>query len=147
MNAHCLRARLLGLCLSLCSVIGFCLQQTILHLPKQTAVALELANNEAARQRGLMFRAAINAKHGMLFTFEHPDYWSIWMKHMNFPIDIIWLNQDKQVLDWVDNAPPCPQEVINCPIYKPKYPAMHVIELKAGQRQLHQIHFKQTLKY
>ena len=126
---------------------GFCLEHRILHLSPQIDIILEIANDDESRQRGLMFQTSLNTKHGMLFQFKSLDYWPIWMKNMNFPIDIMWLNQDKQVIDWVDNALPCPKIQTNCPIFKPKYPAMEVIELQAGQRCQHHIHFKQTLKY
>lgn len=69
------------------------------------------------------------------------------MKNMNFPIDIIWLDHEKKVIDWYDNAPPCPKKSLNCPIYSPKYPAYNIIEIQAGQRKARHIHFRQSLKY
>jgi hypothetical protein len=49
------------------------------------------------------------------------------MKGMNFPIDIVWLNKDKKVIYIVKNAPFDDQTTI----YKPRTPALYVIELPA----------------
>ena len=147
MNNHYLKSLLLGLFLSFFHSQALCLEQTMLHILKHRSIILEIANDEPSRLKGLMFRESIDAHHGMLFQFEKACFCAIWMKNMNFPIDIIWLNQDNKVVDWVDNVQPCPKEVLNCPLYKSRYPAFQVIELKAGQRKKLHIQLSQTLKY
>jgi uncharacterized protein len=127
--------------------IGFCLDKTMLYIPHQAPIVLEIANDYSSKIKGFMFRQTMSDNQGMLFKYDHLGYWSIWMKNMNFPIDIIWLSQDKKVIDWIDNAPICPKDALTCPLYRPRYPALEVIELKAGQRIKRHIELRQSLKY
>jgi len=43
---------------------------------------------------------------GMLFIFENEGYFGIWMKDMNFPIDIAWLDKDKKIISIEKNVDP-----------------------------------------
>lgn len=54
------------------------------------AVSVLLADTGQKRIRGLSGRHAIGAD-GMLFMFPNEDSHGIWMKEMQFPIDIMWL--------------------------------------------------------
>lgn len=44
-----------------------------------TVVSLEIADTEAERQRGLMFRERLAETDGMLFVFEQPGVYPFWM--------------------------------------------------------------------
>ena len=35
----------------------------------------------------------------MLFIFSQPDFYPFWMKDMKFPIDIIWLDENLQIIN------------------------------------------------
>jgi len=65
----------------------------------------------------------------MLFIFDQPGYYPFWMKDMRFPIDIAWLNVNKQVVEVQANLAPSsyPQTFTN------PSPALYVLEIKAGQ--------------
>jgi len=67
----------------------------------------------------------------MLFVFEVPDFHAIWMKNCRFPIDIVWLDENHQVVHVAENVPPCTADP--CPSYEPLRRASYVIELNAGQ--------------
>lgn len=59
-----------------------------------TTFTVEVVNTPAAEERGLGGRTSIPLGSGMLFAFDKPGSWGIWMKDMNFPIDIIWAHAD-----------------------------------------------------
>ena len=45
--------------------------------------------------QGLSERQSLAEDKGMLFLFEKPDHYAFWMKGMEFPLDIIFINGDK----------------------------------------------------
>ena len=82
---------------------------------------------------GLMFRKNLDQDRGMLFIFPEYKNHSFWMKNTLIPLDIIWLNENMEVVYVGENIQPCTEEVcggIN-PIEKSKY----VLELNAGTAQ------------
>lgn len=42
----------------------------------------------------------------MLFVFPQVGIYSFWMKDMNFPLDIVWIDENNTVVDRVINALP-----------------------------------------
>ncbi|MDQ5958209.1 MAG: uncharacterized protein QG562_27, partial [Patescibacteria group bacterium] len=68
--------------------------------------SLELVNTDATRQQGLSGEPNLEPNTGMLFDFKQDGYWQIWMKDMNFAIDILWLNNQKQVVGVKQDALP-----------------------------------------
>jgi len=101
-----------------------------LRLPNGHAVTLEIASTPHQRSLGLMFRPSLPNDRGMLFLFPSPDRYGIWMKNMQIPLDILWLDDQKRIIHIEMNVPPCPHEP--CLIYHPDAPALYVIELPAG---------------
>ena len=82
-----------------------------------------------------MFRKELPLDHGMLFVFENPLKATFWMKYMLFPIDIIFINQMKQVVKIVENVSPCVQET--CELISSKTNIKYVIEINAGLSRVH----------
>jgi len=81
--------------------------------------------------QGLMFRTAMPKSQGMLFSYEGPPKRrTMWMKNMRFSLDIIWLNENLEIIHINRNVPPCEQT--ECPKYSSVYKASHAIELNAG---------------
>jgi uncharacterized protein len=87
--------------------------------------------NDQDRAMGLMFRPSLAADRGMLFVFEEPAFHGIWMKNCKFPIDILWLDDQRKVVHLAENVPPCKAEP--CPVYEPLRRASYVVELNAGE--------------
>jgi uncharacterized membrane protein (UPF0127 family) len=102
-----------------------------LTLPSGKVLQVEVMVKDEDRAMGLMFRPSLAPDHGMLFLFEVPDFHGIWMKNCKFPIDILWLDEDKRVVHLTEGAPPCAGDP--CPIYQPLRKASFVVELNAGQ--------------
>ena len=140
MTGHSLLSRTLGLFL-----VGFLVLTNLycqssrkdkfikVFLPNRKEITAELAVTPKERERGLMFREELNSDQGMLFIFEEEDLYSFWMKNTLIPLDILWLNSHQQIVHIESNVPPCPGDP--CPGYTPRYPALYVLELKAGEAE------------
>lgn len=97
---------------------------------EQHCFEVELATNQTARAKGLMFREQMDADRGMLFIFEKPGFYPFWMKNTLIPLDMIWIDEHKKVVDIAENVEPCKQDP--CPKTPPTGSALYVLELNAG---------------
>ena len=94
-----------------------------------TTVAVEVADTEPARELGLGGRDSLAPGHGMLFVFDAPGSWGIWMKDMRFPIDIVWARGDGTVTAVARGISPATYPEV---FYPPAPDALFVLELPAG---------------
>lgn len=98
--------------------------------PSGSTITIEVASNDTARARGLMFRETLADDRGMLFLFRTDDSHSFWMKNTLIPLDMIWLDAGGRIVHIERDVPPCPGDP--CPSYGPDIPSRHVLELSAG---------------
>jgi uncharacterized membrane protein (UPF0127 family) len=96
----------------------------------RVAVTVEIARTEAEKIRGLSGRDSLAPNGGMLFIYEVPVRPVMWMKGMRFPIDILWIRNDR-VVDLVREAkPPVSGEAPQ--VFVPREEAQFVLEVPAG---------------
>jgi uncharacterized protein len=69
------------------------------------ALKVEVAENDAQRMKGLMFREKMAANSGMLFIFEEPAYQSMWMKNTLIPLSVAFVDRDGVILNIPDMQP------------------------------------------
>jgi len=104
-------------------------------------INVEIADTNEKRMQGLSNKTNLANKEGMLFIFEDKDISPFfWMKEMNFPIDIIWINDSKIVQ--VDKNIPAPEAQTlesELTLYKPAQPIDYVLEVNAGFSDQHDI--------
>ena len=100
-----------------------------------TKIEVEIADTPTTRAQGLSGRASLAENTGLLFIFDRGEYHNFWMKDMNFPIDIIWLDDNWRVVDITVNA--LPQDFPTT--YQPRAPARYVLEVNAGFITTHRI--------
>ena len=105
--------------------------KTELTLPSGRVLEVEVMVEPQDRALGLMFRPSLPEDKGMLFVFEYSDFHGIWMKNCKFPIDIVWLDEDRRIVHVAESVPPCKADP--CPAYEPLRRARYVLELNAGQ--------------
>lgn len=94
--------------------------------------SIEIADEQAERQRGLMFREQMAADHGMLFIHEQEEPLAYWMKNTRIPLDILYFDHDLKLVSQQRDVPPCTAGDA-CPSYPSNAPALYVLELNAGQ--------------
>ena len=104
-------------------------------LPGGVIINAELADTPKKRAEGLMYRDYLPRDRGMLFTFGQAQLWTFWMKNTKIPLDIIWMNEKKQIIHIAQHVPICTRTDDSCPQYQPNAPATYVLELGAGEAQ------------
>ena len=105
--------------------------------PDGTRVRVEIADTEATRQRGLMFRDTLALNDGMVFVFEARGFYPFLMKNTRIPLDILWLDSEGRVVSVARSVPPCRADP--CPSYPPDADASYVVEVVSGFARTHGI--------
>jgi uncharacterized membrane protein (UPF0127 family) len=93
---------------------------------------VEIADDDAERARGLMFRDELAQGHGMLFIHDRQEPQAYWMKNTKIPLDILYFDRDRRLVTQQRDVPPC-SAGDRCPPYPSRAPALYVLELNAGQ--------------
>ena len=93
---------------------------------------VEIADDDAERAQGLMFRDEMAADHGMLFIHEREEPQSYWMKNTKIPLDILYFDGQRRLVSVQRDVPPCSLGD-RCPPYPSEAPALFVLELNAGE--------------
>jgi uncharacterized membrane protein (UPF0127 family) len=93
---------------------------------------IEIADDDAERARGLMFRDAMEQNHGMLFIHDVEAPQSYWMKNTHIPLDILYFDDARRLVSQQRDVPPCSLGD-GCPPYPSAAPARYVLELNAGE--------------
>jgi len=95
---------------------------------------VQIADTEPRRVRGLMFQAQLPYDHGMLFVFDESGIYPLWMLNMQFSLDMIWFDENGNVVHIEENIPPCKThlEINTCQIIEPGADAIYVVEVTSG---------------
>ena len=88
---------------------------------------VEIADTDASRQRGLMFRQRLPEDRGMLFDFGVPREVSMWMKNTYIPLDMLFIRADGTVVYIAENTVPKSLDVIGV-----REKVLAVLELAGG---------------
>lgn len=94
---------------------------------------VEVADSDASRQRGLMYRDRLDAGHGMLFVYPEPEILRFWMMNTRIPLDILFFDDHVRLVDIHLAAQPCAAEP--CARYLSHVKAKYALELPAGTAQ------------
>ena len=93
---------------------------------------VEVADDDAERARGLMFRDELPQGHGMVFIHDREEPLAYWMKNTRIPLDILYFDNDRRLVSQQRDVPPC-SAGDRCPPYPSEAPARYVLELNAGE--------------
>jgi uncharacterized membrane protein (UPF0127 family) len=108
----------------------------IFNSTRKTVVAenVEVAVSFFKKSLGLMFRKNIPSSRGFLMEFsrEGQGLHSIWMLGMRFPIDVLFLDSKKRVVDVFENVPPLSLHPRTWKVYRPSRPVKWILELSSG---------------
>lgn len=100
----------------------------------KTKINLEIADTEYERQLGLMNRKEMKENEGMLFIFSRPDYQSFWMRNTLISLDMIFVNDRKQIVTIHKNT-----KILTDESYPSSQPALYVVEVLTGFTDRHNI--------
>lgn len=98
-------------------------------------IRVELADDHSERVRGLSGKSELKHGHGLLFVFDRPDFHGIWMKDMNFAIDILWFDESQTLVDIEENVSPNTYPMV----FEPEIESLYVLELNAGSAERYNI--------
>ena len=91
---------------------------------------VEVADDEAERAQGLMFRTHLDDDQGMLFDFHNPQQVAFWMKNTLIPLDMIFIRADGTIANIADNTEPYSETPIPS-----TGPVLGVLEIGGGLTQ------------
>ena len=110
------------------------LPTTTVVLPNGSQVEAELAMTPQEQATGMMFRSHLPPDQGMLFVGDRAAPRSFWMYQCLIPLDLIWLDGARRIVEIVRDAPPCREsDPQRCPSYGGTANSVYVLELAAGQ--------------
>ena len=91
-------------------------------------ITVALATTSAQHEQGLSGTKELSVDQGMLFIFDSSSVQAFWMKEMNYPLDIIWIDATKKVVGVSENLDPktYPQT------FSPLVPVQYVLEVNSG---------------
>lgn len=78
---------------------------TKIKTPKGVIYAF-VAKNPTTRAQGLSGYGSLDVDKGMLFIFPSLKVQGFWMKDMNFPLDIVWIDSDRKIVGVDSNISP-----------------------------------------
>jgi hypothetical protein len=94
---------------------------------KTKKIEIEVADNDQERSRGLMDRRSLQESVGMLFIFERAEPQQFWMRNTYIPLDIIFIDANKEIVKIHKYA--APHSVDSYPSQKD---ALYVVEVNGG---------------
>jgi uncharacterized membrane protein (UPF0127 family) len=92
---------------------------------------VDIARTQHDRARGLSGLRHFGEKEGLLFVFEQAGTHGIWMHEMRLPIDILWFDSRRVLIDYIDNVDPDTYPEV----YRPTDDALYVLEINSGIRE------------
>jgi uncharacterized membrane protein (UPF0127 family) len=90
-------------------------------------IDVEIAENDAERNKGLMYRPYIPDSTGMLFIFPEPRELGFWMKNTQIPLDIMYVDANKKIISIQKHTKPFSEESLPS-----NGVAQYVVEVNAG---------------
>ncbi|MDA8110707.1 MAG: DUF192 domain-containing protein [Betaproteobacteria bacterium] len=65
----------------------------------------EVADRYRARMEGLTGRRSMPQSHGMLFVFDRPDKYCMWMKNTLIPLSVAFIDEGGRIINVADMRP------------------------------------------
>ena len=103
-------------------------QDTLQH------INIEVADDQQQRAQGMMYRSSMEETQGMLFIHDNAKVQSYWMKNVKIPLDIIYVNPDKEIVTIYQGVMPYSEKSIPS-----SAEALYVVEVNAGFTGRHDI--------
>ncbi len=93
-------------------------------------IKLEIASSPVKQYQGLSDRVELCSECGMIFPYQTAEVRTFVMRRMNFPLDIVWINNNK-VVGISENL--SPEQTGPYKPYASLVPVDTVLEINAGQ--------------
>ncbi len=147
-----MRAALLWICLflSACGEKGdpvADISARTVTLPDGTKITAEVKLDAQSQATGMMYRDSLARDRGMLFLNTAMTRQPYWMHNCKIPLDIVWLDSARKVVEIAVAAQPCQKPPQQCPTYGGTELSQYVLELNSGEAQRHGITVGRVLTF
>lgn len=101
--------------------------KAVMHLNGER-FEVRIADNDRDRKKGLSGTNDLPKNEALVFIFDHDGRHGIWMKDMNYAIDIVWLDSERRVVHTKSGVLPesYPE------VFFPDSAARYVVEFRSG---------------
>ena len=124
------------------------LNTTEITLPDGKTVVAETMLRDIDQMRGMMFRDSLAKDRGMLFVHPSEGTYAYWMYQVRIPLDIVWMDPARRIVEISANTPPCPSKAAHeCPSFGGHQKARYVLELAGGGAALYGLHVGDVLSF
>lgn len=123
------------------------LRTRMVTLPRGGQIRAEVLTAPEEMAKGMMFRDALPAGRGLLFVHAKPGPYTYWMSNVKAPLDIIFMNSNRRIVEISANTPPCLTKPEDCPVYGGHTDEQFVLELRAGEAQRLGLKDGETLEF
>ncbi len=106
-----------------------------LHIP------VTIADTQEEQEQGLSGTVSLPENTGKLFVFKDPGVYGFWMKDMQYPLDLIWIDSSMHIIDI--NKDVTPQTYPN--VFYPPQQVLYVLEVNSGFSTTHHMEVNQLL--
>lgn len=128
--------------LSGCSASQF----VYLTMPNNEKIKARLAITAVEFNKGLSGIDRLDGYNAMFFIKDQAEQVCFWMKDMRFPLDILYLDDRKTVLEILNNLAPCLTSE-QCESFCSKNDQVkYILELPAGQLEKFNLHVNSIIK-
>lgn len=118
-----------------------------LTLPSGKVIQVESAYSNIELLRGLMFRKSLAPDRGMLFSYPHPDHYQTVMYNVLIPLDIIWMDADRRIVQIDQNQQPCKTQASQCPKIGGKKIVSFALQIGGGLASKYGLETGQVLQF
>jgi len=123
------------------------LKTRLVTLPDGREIRAEVLVKPAEMARGMMYRDPLPQGRGLLFIHEKPAPYRYWMSNVTAPLDIVFMDSTRQIVEISADTPPCTSKPEACPVYGGHSIEQFVLELRAGEAQRLGLRKGQTLTF
>jgi len=117
------------------------------RLPGGATIHAQLRLTPEEQATGMMFRTVLPGNEGMLFIHGSEEPRSYWMFQCEIPLDIIWMDRNRRIVEMAKETPPCREIAERCPAYGGNVKSMYVLELASGMADAHSLQVGDTLQF
>jgi hypothetical protein len=117
------------------------------RLPNGARIQCEVMIRPEDMARGMMYRDSLAPDRGMLFVHTQPGAYTYWMHNVRIPLDIIWMDAARRIVEMSPNTPPCQKAAAECPHYGGGVESSVVLELAGGSIARHGLKVGDRLEF
>lgn len=116
-------------------------------LPGGQVIEAQVMIDQKDQARGMMFRESLAPDRGMLFLHKSMSLYAYWMYQVKIPLDIIWMDDQRRIVEISADTPPCFTVAHECPTFGGHKSSKNVLELAGGMAKKYGLHEGQYMGF